>query len=163
MAISANDLLNHIDYTIWATNRVLDACAPLNDEELRRDLNVSHGSLLMTLQHIYYADRVWLARLEDRVINFADEGDGPSLAELSSMWPSVLKDLRDYVSGLTDEMADESFGYKNLQGEEKRLKRWQALLHVVNHGTLHRGQAVAMMRQLGHQPPQTDLVYYYLS
>lgn len=163
MPITADLLLGHIDYSIWATNRVLDACAPLTDEELRQDLKVSHGGVLLTLQHIYYADRVWLARLEDRTINFADDGGGPSLAELSSMWPSVLKDLRDYVASLTDEMAEETFGYKNLAGEEKRLKRGQAILHVVNHATLHRGQVVAMLRQLGHQPPQTDLIYYYLS
>lgn len=39
------------------------------------------------------------------------------------------------------------------------MPRWQALPHVVNHGTLHRGQATAMLRQLGHAPP--DLLFLY--
>lgn len=33
-----------------------------------RDMQVSDASLLGTLQHIYYADRVWLARLEMRTL-----------------------------------------------------------------------------------------------
>jgi len=39
---------------------------------------------------------------------------------------------------------------------------WQANLHIVNHGTYHRGQIAALMRQQGHHPQSTDLIYYYL-
>jgi uncharacterized damage-inducible protein DinB len=34
------------------------------------------------------------------------------------------------------------------------------VLHLVNHATYHRGQVVAQLRQLGHAPPATDLVYW---
>jgi uncharacterized damage-inducible protein DinB len=162
MSVPVATLINHFDYTNWATSRLLDSCHHLDYEELTRDLGVSHTSVLHTLQHIYYADRVWLARLEGRVISFADEGDGPSLTDLSNSWPALLKQFRDYVEGLTEVAANEIFHYKNLKGEEFTLKRWQAILHVVNHASIHRGQVVAMIRQLGKEPCQTDLIYYYL-
>jgi uncharacterized damage-inducible protein DinB len=38
----------------------------------------------------------------------------------------------------------------------------QQMLHVVNHATLHRGQVVGMMRQLGITPPPTDLLFYLM-
>ena len=38
---------------------------------------------------------------------------------------------------------------------------WQIVMHVVNHGTLHRGQIVGMLRQLGVKAPATDIVFYY--
>jgi uncharacterized damage-inducible protein DinB len=155
-------LQNHLDYTAWATTKILEACADVYDEDLRKDMGVSHGSILATLQHIYYADRTWLARLEGRLINFADEGEGPLLAELTSVWPAVLKDFRDYAESLALDEANEDFTYKNLQGAEKTLTRAHAILHVVNHATLHRGQVMAMLRQLGKTPPSTDLVFYYL-
>ena len=41
------------------------------------------------------------------------------------------------------------------------LPAWQIVMHVVNHGTLHRGQIVGMLRQLGVKPPATDIVFYY--
>ena len=34
-------------------------------------------------------------------------------------------------------------------------------MHVVNQGTLHRGEIVGMLRQLGVNPPATDIVFYY--
>jgi uncharacterized damage-inducible protein DinB len=35
--------------------------------------------------------------------------------------------------------------------------------HVVNHATLHRGQVVGMIRQLGITPPATDLLFYLMT
>jgi uncharacterized damage-inducible protein DinB len=32
--------------------------------------------------------------------------------------------------------------------------------HVANHATLHRGQVVGMIRQLGIAPPSTDMLFY---
>lgn len=162
MSVPVSTLVNHIDYTAWATGRILDSVHQLNPEELGREMSVSHGSVLHTLQHIYYADRVWLARLEGRVISFADEGDGPSLTDLSTEWPALLKQFRDYVDGLTDSKAQETFTYKNLKGEQYSVQRWQAIMHVVNHGSIHRGQIVSMLRQLDKTPPQTDLLFFYL-
>jgi uncharacterized damage-inducible protein DinB len=38
---------------------------------------------------------------------------------------------------------------------------WEIVLHVVNHGTHHRGQAAGFLRSLGHTPPKLDLIFYY--
>ena len=55
--IARSTLLTHFDYTLWASSKLLDAAGRLNPEELARDMQVSHTSILGTLQHIYYADR----------------------------------------------------------------------------------------------------------
>ena len=163
MSVPVTTLVNHFDYTIWATEKILDSVHQLNEEELRRDLNVSHASVLHTLQHIYYADRVWLARLTGKPItHFADDGDGPDLTALSGAWPSLLKEFREFIEGLTESANQGMFSYHNQQGLEMTLRRWQAILHVVNHASIHRGQIVGMMRQLDKLPPSTDLVYFYL-
>jgi len=35
------------------------------------------------------------------------------------------------------------------------------VLHVVNHGTHHRGQAAGFLRAMGYVPPPLDLIAYY--
>ena len=78
--IARSTLLTHFDYTLWATSKLLDAAGRLTQEELTRDLKVSHTSLLTTLQHIYYADRIWLSRLEGQTLaTFMDPEPGPGL------------------------------------------------------------------------------------
>jgi uncharacterized damage-inducible protein DinB len=152
----------HLSYTEWATLKLLDAADGLSSEEATKDLGSSFKSVWLTLQHVYYADRVWLNRLRGTPHPFADEGAGPDLVALRSAWPSLWAELRAYAAGLSAEELSESFDYVNLLGQSITLARWQALTHLVNHGTLHRGQVMAMIRQLGHQPPATDILYYYL-
>ena len=38
---------------------------------------------------------------------------------------------------------------------------WQIVLHVVNHGSYHRGQVAAMLRAAGYAPPDSDLIIWY--
>ncbi|MCX6587966.1 MAG: DinB family protein [Acidobacteria bacterium] len=153
-------LLIHLDYSLWATSKLLDAASRLSSAELTRDLQVSHSSVLITLQHIYYADRTWLARLEGRQIDFADPAPGPTLEQLKEHWPPVLAGLKAYVEAEAD--LDRQLTSRRLNGDTFTIARWKILLHVVNHATLHRGQVMAMLRQLGHVPPATDLFYFYL-
>ena len=153
-------LLLHLDYSLWATSKLLDAASRLSSAELTRDLQVSHSSVLITLQHIYYADRTWLARLEGRQIDFADPAPGPTLEQLKEHWPPVLAGLKAYVEAEAD--LDRQLTSRRLNGDTFTIARWKILLHVVNHANLHRGQVMAMLRQLGHVPPATDLFYFYL-
>lgn len=161
MLIAAATVVTHLDYSKWATQLLLDACGELPTESLERDLKVSHRGVLDTLRHIFYADRIWLARLEGQSRPFQDEGENPSLAELAKAWPSLLDRFKDTVAALGDDGVADSFTFRDLAGKEWTMPRWQTLLHVVNHGTLHRGQVMAMLRQLGHKAPQTDLIRYY--
>jgi uncharacterized damage-inducible protein DinB len=51
--------------------------------------------------------------------------------------------------------------FKSRFAGDAGLPAWQIVMHVVNHGTLHRGQIVSMLRQFGVKPPATDIVFYY--
>lgn len=153
-------LLTHLDYTLWASSKLLDAATRLTPDQLSLDLKVSHTSVLSTLQHIYYADRTWLARLTGQQIPFADPEPGPSLVALKEAWPPVIAGLRAYVESATD--LETNLIATRLNGATFTCARWKVLLHVVNHATLHRGQVMAMLRQLNQVPPATDLFYFYL-
>ncbi len=153
-------LLTHLDFSLWATSKLLDAASRLSTAQLTRDLKVSHSSILGTLQHIFYADRTWLARLEGRKIAFADSEPGPNLQQLKEHWPPILDALKAYVA--SEPNLDRDLTAQRLNGDTFTVARWKVILHIVNHATLHRGQVVGMLRQLDHVPPATDLFYFYL-
>jgi uncharacterized damage-inducible protein DinB len=160
--IEKSALLTHYDYTLWASSYLLDAAARLTEEELSRDLKVSHSSFLKTLQHVYYADRIWLCRITGREQQFMDPEPGPSIDDLKAAWPEVIAGFRGFIDGASPEMLASDLRFKRLNGDEHAIAHCKVLLHVVNHATLHRGQLMGMLRQLGHAPPATDILFFYL-
>lgn len=160
--VSKQAFLAHFDYTLWASMILLDAAGRLSIDELTRDMKTSHTSILGTLQHIYYADRTWLARLRQAQQRFADPPPGPDLNALEEDWPKVIAGLRSWVEEEPEARLGEDLHSRRLNGDAFACAHWKVLLHVVNHATMHRGQVMTMYRQLGHVPPCTDLFLYHL-
>ena len=50
--------------------------------------------------------------------------------------------------------------FKLLSGDASSMPLVDQMQNVVNHATLHRGQVVGMIRQLGIALPSTDLLFY---
>lgn len=159
MQISSSLLATQVKYSHWATHKLLTYALTLPEEDAVRHIGNSHGNILKTFQHTYYADRVWLNRLEYKSAGFEDPPPGPSLQDLDQVWWPLFTRYEELTR---DADPVSVLHYKNLKGEAYDRPIWQVLLHVVNHGTYHRGQVASMMRQQGHQPPSTDLIYYYL-
>jgi len=164
-------LQTELAYSEWANRRLLQACEELTPEEFSRDLGASHSGIGKTLLHILYAERVWTHRL---VTNFLPEfellGDpksdpGPPLepvfAVLVEHWPAVWNSAREWIGGLSDADLGHEMPSLRAGGTNFYFSRWQIAVHMVNHSTMHRGQIMSMLRDLGKQPPNTDLFNFY--
>jgi uncharacterized damage-inducible protein DinB len=159
--ISADTLRLHIAYTTWATNRLLDAAARLTSEELTRDFGSSEKSVAGTLAHIHAADRVWLGRIQGVNPTLYVNEEDRDLVVLSRTWPGLLKQWETWAGALTDESVHDKIDYTNPRGNPDRTPQWQIVLHVVNHGTHHRGQVAGFLRAMGKTPPRLDLMAFY--
>lgn len=161
MTISADVLRSHLDYTAWASKRLVDAVAGLSKEELTRDFQTADHSILGTLVHVYAADRIWLARVTNAAARpFTTEADF-HLPVLTTDWPALHERWRAFGQTLTDASTGAQVSYKDTKGNPYTQPLWQILLHVVNHGTHHRGQVSGFLRALGYTPPPLDLSAYY--
>jgi uncharacterized damage-inducible protein DinB len=162
MVISPDVLLSHIDYTRWASARLVDAASKLTHEDLTRDMGTADKSILGTLVHIFAADRIWMGRITGNVpAKFVDYDRDMHLSVLQNDWPALLDQWREWIAGLTSETVQRPISYKNLKGDARETPVWQIILHVVNHGAHHRGQVSGFLRAMGHVPPQIDLIVYY--
>jgi uncharacterized damage-inducible protein DinB len=119
----------------------------LPEEQRTRDLKASHGGLQGTLDHILFGDRVWIERMTGTPV----EGD----------WVAVQRRWEEWADSISDADLERVIDYKDLRGAERRSLAKEIVMHVVNHATLHRGQVMSMLRQMGQAPPQTDLVFFY--
>jgi uncharacterized damage-inducible protein DinB len=160
--VSVDTLRQLLDYSAWADRRLLEAAARLAPEELTRDFATADHSVVATLGHIYASESVWLARFERRAQPAAFPNTAAlTLAVLEHEWPRVEQGLRQWAAGLTPESAQAPLAYQDFKGRNWSHAPWQLVLHLVNHGTHHRGQVSGFLRTLGHTPPQLDLVAFY--
>jgi uncharacterized damage-inducible protein DinB len=162
MLISPEALRTHIDYTAWASARLVEAASQLTPDELTRDFGSSDKSVLGTLVHVFAADRVWMVRIAgDPPAKFMEPERDLHLSVLQNVWPPLLKKWQEWGASLTNESTEAIISWKDLKGNSFEMPAWQIVLHVVNHGTHHRGQSSGFLRALGKVPPPLDLARYY--
>jgi uncharacterized damage-inducible protein DinB len=66
-----------------------------------------------------------------------------------------------FVGELSQADLDREMEYKTLKYGVYSNPLWQSMLHLLNHGTYHRGQVTTLLRQLGAQPILLDLMHFY--
>lgn len=159
--MTPDTLRAHLDYTAWANRKLVEAAAQLTPEELTRDFGTSDHSVLGTLVHVFAADRVWLCRVTGAPVpeRFLDPEKDMHLAVLQNDWRELLERWKQWASALSDTSA--AIQYRDMKGNPHQSSAWQIVLHLVNHGTHHRGQVAGFLRTMGHTPPVLDLIMYY--
>ena len=154
------------DYTEWANALAMDAAAKLPEEHLRRDFGISHKSIFGTLLHMAGAEWIWFERWHGRSPAKAEAwslwttDSCADLATLTERWRDLMDRRAQFVSGLQEQQLEAELAFKLLSGDPSSMRLVDQMHHVVNHATMHRGQVVGMIRQLGIDPPATDLIFY---
>ena len=160
--MSPEEIQQLFDYNSWANRRSLSAAEKLSREDFTRPLGSSFSSVRDTLAHIYGAEWIWLERFEGRspsaLPNVSDFSDVQILRE---SWSVHEKNLLTFVRKLTQADLNSELEYKTLKFGVYKNPLWQSMMHLINHGTYHRGQVTTLLRQLGAQPILLDLMHFY--
>jgi uncharacterized damage-inducible protein DinB len=145
----------------WANARTLESVSPLTPEEYNRQVGGSFGSVQGTLAHLYGADWVWLERWHGRSPRALPAAQQvPTLDVLREKWREVEDGHAEFVGAITPERMEEKLTYVNFAGKTWTYPLGEALLHVANHGTYHRGQVATLLRQLDKTPISTDYLRF---
>ena len=164
-----SDIRHLFDYTEWANDLALDAANNLTDEQLHRDVGISHGSILGTLTHMAGAEWIWLERWHGRSPAKAEAWSMwtpeacADLATLNDRWSEVVDRRAQYILQLDENRLAADLSFNLLSGDPSSMRLVDQMRHVANHATMHRGQVVGMIRQFGIDPPSTDLLFYLRS
>lgn len=164
--MNLSDVRHLFDYTEWANALAMEAAGKLTDENLRRDVGISHQSIFGTLLHMAGAEWIWLERWHGRSPAKSEAWtlwtteSCSDLRALKERWGEVINRRAQYISELDETRLMAELAFKLLSGDPNSMRLVDQMQHVANHATMHRGQIVGMIRQLGIEPPSTDLLFY---
>lgn len=157
---------NLLTYHAWANEKVLQYLSTLPDGVVNHELQSVFPSISATLTHLYVADNMWLAlmRGQDNTAIFAhlpvweSEVKGAAIEDVCTRFSAVAQRYLDFVTTLPDR--DAYADYAHPTAGTLRARYTDIVQHVVNHGTYHRGNVTAMLRQMGIPGVATDYLWY---
>lgn len=151
-------------YNRWQNGNLYAAADALSDEARRQDRGAFFKSILGTLNHLLWADEMWMSRLSDGAPPSARIAESPSYVE---DW-EMLKQKREVCDERIVVWADalepaalsaELTWWSGILQTDMTKPRWFAITHMFNHQTHHRGQAHALLTAAGAKPHATDLMF----
>jgi uncharacterized damage-inducible protein DinB len=150
------------DYNAWMNERLYSVCASLSDEERKRDRGAFFKSIHSTLNHILWADSVWMTRFTGRAYApsvplgtdvYADFG------ELGAARTSLDAKISAWAAALTEEQLNAPYTFVSQVLKITRVQpTWSFVTHMFNHQTHHRGQLTTLLTQAGIDPGVTDVL-----
>jgi uncharacterized damage-inducible protein DinB len=155
-------LAQYADYNMWANKRICDLVINLTDEQLNREINSSFSSIYKTLVHMWSVENVWWQRIKlvEKEV-WAGEGFTGSVVELTDALHHESKQWKEWVANATEAALSHEFIYRNTKKDQFKQPVWEAVHHLFNHQTYHRGQLITMLRQVGvTELPATDQIAF---
>ena len=149
-------------YNRWQNENLYGVADSLADAERRRERGAFFGSIHATLNHLLWADQIWMSRLAGSP---RPEGGIPESVSRHAQW-SDLKRERGAFDEIIIEWADhldpawlagDLTWFSVAAKTELSNPRWLLVTHMFNHQTHHRGQTHCMLTQAGGKPKDTDL------
>lgn len=150
-------------YAAWQNAAQIAALGDVDAEAFEAARGSFFGSIRGTLNHLLWADRMWMSRLA----GMAQPSSGSiamSVEETPDRDAYIAARLEhdravgQWAAGLTDaELRGDLTWYSGAAGREIARPLALCVTHMINHGTHHRGQIHAMLTAAGARPGDTDL------
>lgn len=139
-------------YHFALNRRLWDECiVPLTQEQFLQDFDYSVGSIRNHMVHLVNVDENWFARFGgnmDAKASWKNVVHYPTREKIRAYWDEVLGKQQRVLDALTDEQVNERLPMQ-MGRQTVDVALWQLLLHVINHGTDHRAQVLALLHRVG--------------
>ena len=137
-------------HNLWANLRILEACAALTGEQLDARMAGGFGSIRDTLQHIVTSEQSYFSRISTgQRLNRPDDAPALTAAELVASARTTGSGLIEWAPRVR---ADDTVAI-DWDGTPREVPKSIILTQAINHATEHRAQIMAILTQLGIEPP----------
>ncbi|MGL4395682.1 MAG: DinB family protein [Hyphomicrobium sp.] len=157
------------DYNAWQNDNIFGAAGRLTDAARTSDRGAFFKSIHATLNHLLWADQMWLMRFK--------AGNAPAAKTIAEgleqygAWDTLVAErkicddaIKAWAARVTDaDIAAELKWYSGGAGRDMVTPMNIAVTHLFNHQTHHRGQVHCMLTGLGVKPGLTDLPFMDLA
>ncbi len=150
-------------YNAWQNTQLSPVVEAMPEAELTADRGAFFGSIFATLNHLLWADRMWMSRF-DAAFTPPEGGirESVELTPTISVWSAERFRMDGRIRLWADDLDTVGLRgnltwYSGAAGREMKKPMALCVTHFLNHQTHHRGQVHAMLTAAGQAAPVSDL------
>ncbi|SFK61690.1 Uncharacterized damage-inducible protein DinB (forms a four-helix bundle) [Halobacillus dabanensis] len=153
------------NYNEWANKQIFNRLKELPKDIYRQEIQSVFSSISNVLAHVYLSDLGWIEVFSGKSMNYAlelasqqRETESKGIDEMEEMFFNLSEKYKLFLSQKGN--LDKPIEIKNPLGGLMKTNVSELVTHIVNHGTYHRGNITAMLRQMGYVSVGTDYGLY---
>lgn len=152
-------LLSLLDYNAWANEEYLNQIRELPADEVTKQRESLMNNILNSVNHLLVIDKVWMAHMQGKTHSFEKLQTviHENLDDFQAAKKKMDQEIRDYVSGLSEDELEEVVNYELMGGNKGNLPRYMIITHLAIHGAFHRGFIADMFGQIPAVPAGQDI------
>lgn len=166
MSINAKQMY---EYHVWANQTLINRLKELPEEVYTKEIQSVFSTVSKAISHIYTVDSCWLHILNGVSMPEAlsislplqEQMEKKTIQEMESLYTELASRFTSVLDSL-DNM-DETITLDNPYAGVRDTSYSEIILQIVNHGTYHRGNITAMLRQMGHASVMTEYALFWYS
>jgi len=152
-------------YNRWQNKSLYESAGTLTEAQRKEQRGAFFGSIHATLNHLLWADQIWMSRLASLPPpaaasikeSLAQYGGWPELEAARARFDEVIRNWSDGLR--SEDLEGDLTWFSGAAGRELTRPRWQLVVHLFNHQTHHRGQVHCLLTQFGAKPEATDIAF----
>lgn len=158
-------VLEMYNYHAWANGVIIDRLNELPEHVYHKEIQSGFSSVSKVLSHIYLTDYAWFDIISGKSMDEAiassselkEEVEKKSIEEMKKTFMDLYERNKALLSTVDMEkvmVVDTPYA----GSLETTIS--ESVLHVVTHGSYHRGNIATMLRQMGHTSVMQDFGLY---
>ena len=148
------DIQELLEYSACVRRKYLETLGQLSWEEFTKNREASFHSIRNIFVHTLGAMDHWLDFLEEKNLRAKKKYDEyKRFEEVRVYMEKVEKRMNDYLASLSKEGLNKKYTVKGDGGKIMKITVEDVLIHVFEEEVHHRGELIALLWQIGIEPP----------
>ena len=142
----------------WANQQLF----ALLEQQLQALAADTQTAAVRMLNHVWLVEQIFQANLQQLPHGFdaLNTPDTPTLAALQARQQASDAWYQQYLRSMDASQLGEAVDFRFVDGKPGRMQRCEMLLHLITHGSYHRGMVGRMLAEAGIRPPKDSLTIF---
>ncbi len=129
----------------------------LDIKDLEKDMGVGRGTIKNILIHLMNSENYWISILTDTKFEALHSKDCSDIPSIRKTWCDIEARTLGFIENLEESQLQH---VRNVTWKKGTISFTvgKALIHMATHETHHRGLLIGLIRQLGLDPPDVNML-----